>query len=273
MITQRVTNILQHGRDVLIVTGAGISAESGIPTFRGPGGYWTVGSEVYRPEDLATRAAFERMPEEIWRWYLYRRGVCGIAEPNEAHRAVARLEHKLGERFLLVTQNVDGLHLRAGSSASRTLQIHGNLGYARCMRCGTPPEALPEHVRIADQREPLTPAHAAALRCPRCGGWTRPHVLWFDESYDEPLFRAESAARAAERAGLVITVGSSGGTNLPMHLAATAAARGAVLVDVNPDPNPFAELAERSGGLHLRAPASAAVPELVEHLAGHLPSP
>ncbi|HVV49677.1 MAG TPA: Sir2 family NAD-dependent protein deacetylase, partial [Polyangia bacterium] len=103
------------GGPIVFLTGAGISAESGIPTFRGAEGYWRVGSRNYQPTEMAAAAAFARMPEEVWRWYLYRRGVCRAAAPNDAHRALVALERRLGARFLLVTQNVDGLHLRAGS--------------------------------------------------------------------------------------------------------------------------------------------------------------
>src|SRR5215207_6618704 len=122
------------GRSGLIVflTGAGISAESGIPTFRGKEGYWTVGSTEYHPQELATSTAFRRMPWAVWAWYLYRRRVCRAAAPNDAHRALVRAEASLGDRFLLITQNVDGLHRRAGSSAERTYEIHGNIELARC---------------------------------------------------------------------------------------------------------------------------------------------
>jgi NAD-dependent deacetylase len=117
---------------IVFLTGAGISAESGVPTFRGPEGYWRVGSRHYQPTELATAAAFAQIPEEVWRWYLYRRAVCRVAEPNAAHLALVEAERRLGERFLLVTQNVDGLHGRAGSSAARTYQIHGNIDFCRC---------------------------------------------------------------------------------------------------------------------------------------------
>jgi NAD-dependent SIR2 family protein deacetylase len=117
---------------ITVMTGAGISAESGIPTFRGPEGYWTVGSKEYHPQEMATCTMFRQYPEQVWAWYLYRLGVCRRAHPNEGHRALVRLEKLFAERFTLTTQNVDGLHLRAGSSPERTFQIHGNIFFMRC---------------------------------------------------------------------------------------------------------------------------------------------
>jgi NAD-dependent deacetylase len=116
---------------LVFLTGAGISAESGIPTFRGEEGYWTIGSKVYQPQEMATWSNFSQMPLEVWRWYLYRRAICHHAEPNPAHLALADLEKNFGDGFTLVTQNVDGLHLRAGNSFARTYQIHGNIDYMR----------------------------------------------------------------------------------------------------------------------------------------------
>ncbi|HET7754400.1 MAG TPA: Sir2 family NAD-dependent protein deacetylase, partial [Anaeromyxobacteraceae bacterium] len=114
----------QNGR-VLALTGAGISAESGIPTFRGAEGYWVVGSKNYMPQEMATRAMFEVAPEEVWRWYLYRFGICRHAQPNAGHEALVAIDRALAERFHLVTQNIDGLHLRAGATPERTYCIHG----------------------------------------------------------------------------------------------------------------------------------------------------
>src|SRR6185312_3235449 len=108
---------------IVVLTGAGVSAESGIPTFRGKEGYWTVGSREYHPQELATHAAFTRMPWDVWAWYLHRRAVCRRAEPNAAHHALARLPCDL------ITQNVDGLHRRAGS---RPYAIHGDIDHMRC---------------------------------------------------------------------------------------------------------------------------------------------
>jgi NAD-dependent deacetylase len=253
---------------LVVLTGAGISAESGIPTFRGKEGYWTVGSSVYHPQQMATRAAFERMPDEVWRWYLYRRTVCRGAAPNPAHLALVRLEEALGDRVRLITQNVDGLHLRAGNSLARTYQIHGNIDYARCAgTCPLPPWPIPEALGAAAGDGAPAEDEVALLRCPDCGGRARPHVLWFDECYDEPLFRFESSLRAASEAALLILVGTSASTTLPWHVVEIAAQRGAVVIDVNTDDNPFGELAASlPTGCALRAAAAATVPALVETL-------
>ena len=250
---------------VVVLTGAGISAESGIPTFRGAGGYWVVGSQNYMPQEMATREMFERAPEEVWRWYLYRFGVCRFAEPNEGHRALYRLEAALGDRFTLVTQNIDGLHRRAGSK--RVYCIHGDAAYVRCSNeCGAGLLDLPAFPS-RDKAEPLTGADRARLTCGLCGGWLRPHVLWFDEYYDEPYYRMESTLRAAEEADLLLVVGTTGTTNLPMQVGRIAFARGSALVDVNPEENPFAELARRSErGFVARGSACEKLPAIAEAL-------
>jgi NAD-dependent deacetylase len=261
--------ILASGGPIVFLTGAGISAESGVPTFRGPEGYWRVGSRNHQPTELATAEAFGRMPEEIWRWYLYRRGACRAAEPNEAHLALAEAERRLGERFLLVTQNVDGLHARAGSSAARTYQIHGNIDFCRCTNgCAPAVRPLPTTRPVEWPRErALADAERAALRC-TCGAWLRPHVLWFDESYDEPLFRYASARRAAEAAAVLIVVGTSGATSLPAQMCALVVARGAPLVVVDPDPGAYSTLGGPAArGVQIVGTACANVPLLVDVLA------
>ena len=171
---------------VVALTGAGISAESGIPTFRGADGYWTHGSRNYTPMELATRAAFEAEPEIVWQFYLERIVRHRDAAPNPGHRALVTLEQALGERFQLITQNVDGLHLRAGSDPRRLFAIHGDLSWTRCAAdCGAPVEALPDALRALDPAAVAFDGPVrAALTC-RCGGLRRPHVLWFDECYNE----------------------------------------------------------------------------------------
>ncbi len=257
------------GGPIVFLTGAGISAESGIPTFRGPEGYWRVGSRSYQPTEMATAVAFAQMPDEVWRWYLYRRRVCRSAAPNQAHRALVDLEQQLGDRFVLVTQNVDGLHLRAGQSPGRTYQVHGNIHSCRCVRgCAPAVRPLPETIDAAWTQAPhLTDAERRALRC-ACGERLRPHVLWFDESYDEPLYRYVSALRAAETAAALVVVGTSGATTLPARMCEMVAARGVPLIVVDPEPTVFTSLAEASrSGLVLRGTACETVPALAEALA------
>ncbi len=265
---------------ILTVTGAGISAESGVPTFRGEEGYWRIGSREYFPEELATRAAFLRMPEEIWGWYLYRRSVCHAASPNAGHLALAELERGLvergeGDRFLLITQNVDGLHLRAGNTPARTYQIHGNLDYMRSIReDDTRIYPLPKELGARWPRgRAIGPEQREHLVCPQENDLARPHVLWFDESYDEERFRFRSSLDAVERASLVIVVGTSGATNLPSLIVHRAAERRIPLLVINRDPSPYSTMAERiPNGLFVQGPAGEVMPPLVNFLLdGELP--
>jgi NAD-dependent deacetylase len=208
------------------------------------------------------------MPDEVWRWYLARLGMCHGAEPNAAHHALVELEDVLRDRFLLVTQNVDGLHLRAGSTRARTFQIHGNVDFMRCsgahdrdllpMPPGLPP---------VDLNAPLSDELRSQLVCPRCGSRTRPHVLWFDEYYDEDLYRFESSLRAASDCAVLVTAGTSGATNLPSQMVVAALRADALLVDINPDQGPFAELAIGGGGLWLPGTATVEVPRLTRAIA------
>jgi len=260
-------------RRTTVLTGAGISQESGIPTFRGPEGYWRVGSREYRPEEMATRHMFQRDPWEVWSWYLFRRTVCARAQPNPGHAGVAALERALGDRFRLITQNVDGLHLRAGSSADRTFQVHGNLHYMRCTRpCGVSLHPLPDTLGPKERNEPVRPEEKSSLLCPACGALARPHVLWFDECYDEPLFRADSAVRWALQADLLLVVGTSGATTLPMQIGEACFRRKeTIFLDVNPDANPFRRLAEaHPNGLALAGKGGEMIPLLLEAWEGVL---
>lgn len=257
-----------HG-SVVFLTGAGISAPSGIPTFRGPGGYWTVGSAVYRAQEIGTLRYFKKDPWEVWAWYLYRAGVCARAEPNAAHFALARLEEALGAHFHLITQNVDGLHTRAGNSQDRIYEVHGS---GRRMRCAIPCSRdvypIPPDLRGVAPGE--TAVHAddkARLVCPRCGGMARPHILWWDEYYEEGFYRSESAIAAVLGCSLFVTVGTSGATSLPVAAAGDAARVGAVVVDVNPNPNLFREHAEDYWrGVGIGGDALQAIPELVDQI-------
>lgn len=272
-LRERMDSLRDGGR-LVVLSGAGISAESGIPTFRGREGYWVVGAREYQPQELATMAMFRRVPEEVWSWYLYRRTVCRAAAPNDGHRAVVELERALGERFRLITQNVDGLHLRAGSSLERSYQIHGNIDFARCLE---PPNSgvwpLPEDLAPKGRGEPLTKQeravlHAGSGECP-CRGWARPHVLWFDECYDDANFYFTATLDAASRADVLLVVGTSGATSLPVQAGMVAVDSGATIVDVNPQPNPFTQMAERAReGYVLQGPSGRFLPLLVQCLRG-----
>jgi NAD-dependent deacetylase len=218
---------------------------------------------------MATWGAFQEMPEEVWAWYLYRRGVCRGAEPNAAHRALAKAERSGAKRFLLVTQNVDGLHLRAGNTLDRTYQIHGNIDFMRCTReCLPAPVPMPDSVDVAWEKGRSISSHELEqLRCPSCGAMARPHVLWFDESYDEPNFRFQSSIEAARHASLVIVVGTTGATSLPMHIGTIAAQRDVPMIVVNPEANPFSALVQRTGhGAFLSGTAGDWVPKLADAL-------
>lgn len=223
---------LARAERVAVLTGAGISAESGIPTFRGAGGLW----EGFRPEELATPTAYARDPERVWRWYALRYAQVMEAEPNPAHLKLAELERSIGEGFLLATQNVDGLHLRAGSR--RVVELHGSLARARCERCG--------------HRQPLPPPaeFTPPPACDRCGGRMRPDVVWFGEMLDAGLLaRAERAFATAE---VALVIGTSAVVEPAAGLGRMAKASGAYLIEVNPQPTPLTPLAD----LSLRATAT-----------------
>ena len=245
---------------IVVLTGAGISAESGIPTFRGKEGYWTVGSREYHPQELATHAAFEQMPWDVWAWYLYRRGVCRSAAPNAAHLALAQLDCEL------ITQNVDGLHRRAGSR--RLYPIHGDIDKMRCAAdCCLDRWPIPAGVPALAKGEAVSDATKALLVCPSCGEMARPHVLWFDEAYDEPRFHLDTVRELASVAALCVVVGTSAQTNLPWQVVMLAARNGATIVDINPVANPFGDIAVRSGGV-IRAPSAVVLPALVDQITG-----
>jgi NAD-dependent deacetylase len=254
-------------RPVVFLTGAGISAESNIPTFRGEEGYWTVGSKHYHPTELATRQAFSELPMDVWAWYLFRRTVCRRAEPNPGHLLLARLEEHMGDRFLLVTQNVDGLHLRAGNSLEKTYQVHGNIDFMRCWKeCCTDLFPIPIEIGELEREQALSEEQKSILVCPKCEGLARPHVLWFDECYDEQVFRFHSSLKAAMKCGVLVSVGCSGSTNLPTQMVTQASGRGAVVVDINPNGGPYARMAQASGGFWLRESAGTGIPKVAEAL-------
>ncbi len=238
MSIERAAERLARAEHVLVVTGAGISAESGIPTFRGEGGLW----RGLHAQDLATPEAFRRNPRLVWDWYRWRRGVCNEAEPNPGHQALAELERRAPD-FLLLTQNVDGLHPRAGSQ--RLAELHGCIDQARCTICG----AITHLDELQDGDDGLPSCS--------CGGLARPHILWFGEAYWEGTLDVGYAFAA--RADLVLVVGTSGMVWAPAAVADQARRAGAFMVDVNPNPSELSDAAD----LWLRGPSGVVLPELI----------
>ena len=228
---------LRAAHAVAVLTGAGISAESGIPTFRGAGGLW----RQFRPEDLATPGAFARDPRLVWEWYDWRRGLIARAEPNAGHRALVELERGK-PRFTLITQNVDGLHDRAGSR--HVLKVHGDIWTLRCTACDRSwtdfRPALPE----------LPP------RC-ECGALARPGVVWFGEALPVDVWMA--AEQAAGEAEIFLVVGTSAVVYPAAGLVMTAKASGARIIEINPERTPYSDDVDCC----LQAPAGEALPELI----------
>ena len=239
---RRLIEALQGARHVAVLTGAGISAESGLPTFRESlTGLWA----KYRAEDLATPEAFERDPDLVWDWYRMRREAVLRAEPNAGHRALTRLE-ALVPRLTLITQNVDGLHRRAGSRD--VVELHGDITRARCSL---------ENSVVAAWDEP--PAGGAPPTCDMCGSYLRPDVVWFGEALPEgALHRAWSGVHDCD---VFLAVGTSNLVEPAASLPWRAAAQGAIVAVVNTTME-----GQRSGvGIHhVMGPAAEVLPALIE---------
>ena len=249
-----------------VLTGAGISAESNIPTFRGPEGYWTIGSNEYQPQEMATYRMFRQKPEEVWKWYLYRIDVCKKAQPNPGHHALVEMETLFKDRFTLITQNVDNLHLRAGNSLDKTFQIHGNVFFMRCTdECEKEVFSIPENLIGREKNEALTETDRRLLVCPYCGSRTRPHVLWFDEMYNEHYYRYHSALKVAGETDLLLVVGTSGATSLPNQVVWEVKNRNGIIVDINIEKNPFSIIALNSReGFFIKQPSGEVLPDIVQ---------
>ena len=249
-----------------ILTGAGISAESNIPTFRGPEGYWTISSTEYQPQEMATYRMFRQKPEEVWKWYLYRIGVCGKAAPNPGHHALVEMETLFKDRFTLITQNVDNLHLRAGNSLAKTFQIHGNVFFMRCAdECKRKVFPIPKKLTAREKKDTLTESDRQLLKCPYCGGRTRPHVLWFDEMYNEHYYQYHSALKVAEETDLLLVVGTSGTTSLPNQVVWEVKNRNGIIIDINIEKNPFSNIALNSRqGFFIKQPSGETLPDILQ---------
>ena len=228
---------LQQARSVAVLTGAGVSAESGVPTFRDANGLWN----QYRVQDLATPSAFARDPKVVWEWYNWRRGVLAEVKPNPGHYALAELEKRL-PAFTLITQNVDGLHELAGSR--NVLALHGSVWSVRCIACRR--ESM-------DKRIPMP---EIPPRC-ECGGLLRPGVVWFGEALPTKIWKAaEAAARAAD---LFLVIGTSAVVYPAAGLAQLAKSSGAHMVEINIAETPLSGEIDQ----FLQGPSGELLPQLI----------
>lgn len=240
-ISERLIEALTADRvRVVVLTGAGVSAESGIPTFRSAGGWW----KSYRPEDLATPEAFARDPRTVWEWYEHRRRLVAEAQPNPAHVELARWERHFPD-FTLITQNVDGLHRRAGST--QPLELHGNITVSVCHRC-------------RQFRGDVGLGSGGELPYCECGGMIRPGVVWFGEPL--PQRTLQLAGEAADRADVFFSVGTSSVVQPAADLAQVAKEAGAYLIEINPEETAMSGLFDEL----LRGPAGGIVPEIGRRL-------
>jgi NAD-dependent deacetylase len=254
---------------VLVITGAGVSAESGIPTFRGKDGYW----RNLDPIKLATPEAFARDPQLVWQWYRERRQRIRNAKPNAAHEAIAKLAQRADE-FLLVTQNVDDLHTRSGLEKAEMVQIHGDIFVTKCSRCdfsnggrgGSPEPPVGGAIRVPDERlrsiAPTLVQGEEVPECPRCDALMRPGVVWFGEPL--PPRETERVENYLQRdpCGVVIVAGTTATFGYIIDWALRASHHGGELIEVNPEETPLSRFATRS----MLEPAAIALPRLVDEL-------
>ncbi len=234
---RQIRELIRGAKSITVLTGAGISAESGIPTFRGQGGLW----REFRAEDLATPQAFARDPKLVWEWYDWRRSLIAQAQPNPGHFALAELESRT-PTFTLVTQNVDGLHDRAGNR--NILKVHGDIWTLRCVTCRR-------------EWQDLRPNLPELPPCCECGGLARPGVVWFGEMLPEGVWqRAEDAAARAE---VLLVIGTSAVVYPAASLISFAQESGAKVVEINIARTPLTARIDYS----LRGPSGELLPQLV----------
>jgi NAD-dependent deacetylase len=216
-LSARLEGLLANAGRIVAFTGAGISAESGVPTFRGTDGIWS----KFSPDELASMSAFMKNPELVWQWYAHRKTVIGKTEPNAGHRALVTLAD-LVSQLTVVTQNIDNLHRRAGSRD--VIELHGNIERSYCMTCGTPFD----HIGGSQNDVPA---------CRSCGGRVRPDVVWFGEPLPEDEW--ERAVGVTESADLFLSIGTSGIVYPAASLPLLAKRLGAYLVEINPEKTPL----------------------------------
>ncbi len=220
---RKISKILIQRPSIVILTGAGVSAESGVPTFRGPDGLW----RQFRAEDLATPEAFARNPGLVWEWYDWRRQKIYNVEPNPAHVVIAKWE-KYFPFFVLITQNVDGLHQKAGST--KIIELHGNIWKVRCTKEG----------KVFENRQ--VPLSQIPPLCPDCGSLLRPHVVWFGEALPSDVF--EASLQALYHTKVMMVIGTSALVQPAASFPLIAQQNGAILIEINLEPTPLSSYAD-----------------------------
>lgn len=250
-LIQQAANLVRQGRNIVVLTGAGVSKESGVPTFRDAmDGLWA----RYDPEQLATPQAFQRNPKLVWDWYEYRREMVKKAAPNPGHFALAELERR-ATSFTLITQNVDDLHEQAGSK--NIIHLHGSIARSKCFfDCQGEPTLVDVSQIEYDHAGGPPP-------CPHCGRWVRPDVVWFGEML--PIAQLDAAKIACIEASVMLVIGTSGLVTPAATLPQLVRSRGAKIIEVNPGDSLITAIAD----LKLDGPSGEALPQLLEALDRH----
>ena len=241
-IPDTLLECLHLTKSIVAFTGAGVSAESGVPTFRGTDGIWS----KFKPEELATMSAFLKNPALVWEWYNHRRAIIAAIKPNAGHYALASMQD-LVPCFDVVTQNIDNLHKRAGSR--NVYELHGNIERSYCLKCG---RSWTNDFAVNTREAP---------RCPDCGGMVRPDVVWFGEMLPEDVW--EASVKASAKADLFLSIGTSGVVYPAASLPLMAKREGAFVVEVNPEATPLTDIAD----VFLQGPSGTILPLIADALA------
>lgn len=268
-IIERIEYCLRKDKKISFLVGAGISAESGIPTFRGKDGYWVSGSKNYKAQEIGTKRFFNIASHEVLKFYIYRKSITQFARPNQSHLMLKEIEDVLDDKFVLISQNVDSLHKKAGNSEEKTFLIHGDHDFMRCGdECSSELYPFPKDIELKNRKkDQLTEQEINILKCPKCGEDLRPHVLWFDEYYNEKFFKKDTVLRISKETGILFILGTSGETTLPQVIAKNVLAKSGMVVEINIADSYFSELLKnKKNGIIIISESSPFLTELKKEI-------